>query len=1155
MTEYHIINFIDLEGDSRMEFPALDYVPGNPCSHPETGDVKPDRRVASMVRREKITQFIALLVIIGLAGSVQAQGSTGTEAKSGYIEVGLYPYADFSANPVSGAPPLAVAFTDMSGGSTPRTYQWSFGDGGTSTAASPAHTYTTAGIYTVTLTITNSYGTDSETKAEYIRVGVGPVADFGATPLSGNLPLAVTFRDMSTGNPNSWSWTFGDGGTSTAQNPSHTYTKAGTYGVTLTVTNAFGRSTKTRAGYITTGLPPTADFTSGARTGAVPLTVMFMDASAGRPTSWSWNFGDGTTSTQQNPSHTYTGAGTYAVTLTARNAYGADSETKAGFVTAGAKPDAEFTADQRIGTAPLTVRFSDLSTGNPVSWAWNFGDGTTSTEQNPTHVYNLEGSYDVTLTATNSYGSDTETKTGSADTCVGGLIGYIIVGRVPSADFSADRVSGSPPLAVAFTDRSSGATPRTYQWSFGDGGTSTETNPAHTYSAAGVYAVTLTVANAFGVDSETKAEYIRVGAGPVADFSAIPKTGLLPLAVAFQDQSAGSPATWRWDFGDGSISADRNPSHTYTKAGTYGVTLTVTNAFGRSTKTRAGYITTGMQPIADFTSGARAGAVPLAVMFTDASKGGPTSWSWEFGDGSTSTAVSPAHTYTKAGTYTVILTVRNAYGSDSETKASFVTAGSTPSAEFAADPRIGGAPLSVKFTDLSTGSPSSWKWDFGDGTSSAEQNPVHVYQEEGSYDVTLTVTNSYGTDTEKKTGSAVTSAVGGASGYIIVGRVPFADFTASPVSGAPPLAVAFTDRSTGATPLSYQWSFGDGGTSTAASPTHSYAAAGVYTVALTITNAYGADTETRAELIRVGAGPVADFAATPQSGLLPLAVAFQDLSAGSPATWRWDFGDGGTSADRNPSHTYARAGTYGVTLTVTNAFGRSTKTRAGYITAGMPPTADFTSGARAGAVPLSVKFTDASKGGPASWSWDFGDGGTSTAVSPAHTYTKAGTYTVTLTVRNAYGSDSETKAGFVTAGGKPDADFTADERRGVKPFTVKFTDLSTGSPTSWKWDFGDGTSSAEQNPVHVYQEEGSYDVTLTVTNSYGSDTEKKTGASPLVTPPMATPPGAAAPGSTVPGSQAATTAGTQPGETQMPGFEGILAISGLAVLVILAERH
>jgi PKD repeat protein len=120
---------------------------------------------------------------------------------------------------------------------------------------------------------------------------------------------------------------------------------------------------------------------------------------------------------------------------------------------------------------------------------------------------------------------------------------------------------------------------------------------------------------------------------------------------------------------------------------------------------------------------------------------------------------------------------------------------------------------------------------------------------------------------------------------------------------------------------------------------------------------------------------------------------------------------------------------------------------------------------------------------------------------------------------------------------------------------VKFTDLSTGSPTSWKWDFGDGTSSAEQNPVHVYQEEGSYDVTLTVTNSYGSDTEKKTGASPLVTPPMATPPGAAAPGSTVPGSQAATTAGTQPGETQMPGFEGILAISGLAVLVILAERH
>jgi PKD repeat protein len=160
---------------------------------------------------------------------------------------------------------------------------------------------------------------------------------------------------------------------------------------------------------------------------------------------------------------------------------------------------------------------------------------------------------------------------------------------------------------------------------------------------------------------------------------------------------------------------------------------------------------------------------------------------------------------------------------------------------------------------------------------------------------------------------------------------------------------------------------------------------------------------------------------------------------------------------------------------------------------------------------------------------------------------------VTLTATNAYGSDSETKVGFVTAGGKPDADFTADERRGVKPFTVKFTDLSTGSPTSWKWDFGDGSTSTEQNPVHVYQQEGAYDVTLTVSNSYGTDTEKKTGASPLVTTQVVTPPTGVTPQATVPPGQATTSA--VPSGTQIPGFEGALAITGLAALVYLAKRR
>jgi PKD repeat protein len=541
------------------------------------------------------------------------------------------------------------------------------------------------------------------------------------------------------------------------------------------------------------------------------------------------------------------------------------------------------------------------------------------------------------------------------------------------------------------------------------------------------------------------------------------------------------------------------------------------------------------------------------VKFADASTGRPTSWSWNFGDGATSTAASPSHIYTKQGVYTVTLTVKNAYGSDTATKEALVNAGAALMAEFTVDRRVGTAPHTARFTDLSAGGPTSWLWNFGDGTTSTEQNPTHVYKVVGTYDVSLTVANGMGTDTQKKTGSTGDTCIAGATGYIIVGNAPVADFSANPVSGSSPLAVAFTDKSAGATPLTYQWTFGDGGTSTASNPSHTYTADGVYTVTLTVTNAFGSDIATKEQLIRVGKGPVADFTALPQNGQVPLAVGFQDMSSGSPTTWHWDFGDGATSTEQSPSHTYTRAGTYGVTLTVTNPFGRSTKTKASLISTGMPPTADFTSLATSGGVPLAVKFMDASKGGPTSWSWDFGDGGKSSDRSPTHVYTRAGTYTVTLTVTNAYGSDSETKVGFVTAAGKPVADFIADERRGVKPFTVTFTDLSTGNPTSWAWQFGDGASSTEQNPVHIYQQEGAYDVTLTVSNSYGTDTVKKTGASPVVSQPIVTPV------QTAPATAAPTGTGAMPTTaspvTPIPGFGAILAVTGLALLVLLAKRH
>ncbi|MGD9546732.1 MAG: S8 family serine peptidase [Candidatus Krumholzibacteriia bacterium] len=170
-----------------------------------------------------------------------------------------------------------------------------------------------------------------------------PVAGFTGTPTSGDYPLAVQFTDQSTNSPTSWSWAFGDGGTSTAQNPSHTYNAAGSYTVSLTVANADGGDTETKTGYITVTepsvpTPPVAAFTGTPTSGDYPLAVQFTDQSTNTPTSWSWTFGDGGTSTAQNPSHTYTAAGAYTVSLTVANAYGGDTETKTGFITVTEPP-------------------------------------------------------------------------------------------------------------------------------------------------------------------------------------------------------------------------------------------------------------------------------------------------------------------------------------------------------------------------------------------------------------------------------------------------------------------------------------------------------------------------------------------------------------------------------------------------------------------------------------------------------------------------------------------------------------------------------------------------------------------------------------------------------------------------------------------------
>ena len=379
-------------------------------------------------------------------------------------------------------------------------------------------------------------------------------------------------------------------------------------------------------------------------------------------------------------------------------------------------------------------------------------------------------------------------------------------------------------------------------------------------------------------------------------------------------------------------------------------------------------------------------------------------------------------TFTPAGTGTSTVSA----SVDGETVSTGITVTPYPITNFTAAPLTGIAPLAVQFTDTTdVAGGTMWNWSFGDTAwenTTATSDPVHTYMSSGIYTVSLTVTNADSSDTETK------------DSYVIVAKADqiVAGFTATPLAGTAPLTVQFTDTSTGPV-YSWIWNFGsynatDAGISSLQDPSHTYDAAGTYTITLTVNNTDGSSTLSRTRYVIVtapGPGPVtASFAnATPRTGTAPLTIDFTDTSTGMPDRWAWSFGDGGTSTDQHPSHTYATAGAYTVTLTAMNGSVSSTLSEPGYVTVtsvATPVVANFANATpRAGTVPLAVQFTDTSAGGPVAWLWSFGDGGTSTDRNPSHTYTAAGSYTVTLTAVNGMHTNTLAQPGYVTVTAVP----------------------------------------------------------------------------------------------------------------------------------------
>ena len=436
---------------------------------------------------------------------------TGQEVLSGTF--GIAPIVDFEANDPTITPGSSVNFFDLSMGN-PVEWSWTFtgGNPSSSTDQNPQNiVYNDYGTYTVKLTASNPFGSDTKTKTAYIKVGDAPVADFYSIDTELIAGESAFFTDASLKNPTAWSWQF-EGGTpavSFVQNPGPIYyLTPGVYQVKLTAINDYGMDTETKTGYITVLGPPHADFMASQTMIAIGGSVNFTDLSTGNPTSWEWNFQGGTpsTSTEQNPQEiVYSEAGEFNVTLSVSSDIGTDDTTMVGYIQVVAAPVPNFTSPNRYIQAGATTTFADYTSGNPTSWLWQFEGGTPETSglQDPGEIlYSTVGDYDVTLTASNEYGSQSVTKPN-----------YIHVGDVPQADFMASETFIAVGTSINFVDQSTNS-PTTWTWVFEGGtpGTSSNKNPSNiTYEQVGIYDVTLTVTNAYGEDTEVKSNFVEVG--------------------------------------------------------------------------------------------------------------------------------------------------------------------------------------------------------------------------------------------------------------------------------------------------------------------------------------------------------------------------------------------------------------------------------------------------------------------------------------------------------------------------------------------------------------------------------------------------------------------------------------------------------------------
>ncbi len=901
-------------------------------------------------------------------------------------------------------------------------------------------------------------------------------AGFKADVVNGCAPVVVNFQDTSSGNPTQWKWDLGNGTISNQQNPSTIYFSPGNYNVSLIIKNASGQDTVVETTYITVYAKPTVDFSAVPLAGCPPLPANFNDLSApgsGVITQWSWDFGDGLTGTAKNPSHTYALGGVFGVTLTVTNSFGCQQTLqKSALVNVSVPPKANFTFSSAANcTAPVTVNFVNTSTQNPVSYIWIFGDGNSSALTSPSHIYQVAGNYLVKLIAINSAGCrDTMTQNISIGT-VQANFQYFSACTGQSTFFS----NTSQPAPISAT------------WDFGDGGTSAVISPTHAFASAGTYNVKL-ISN-FGACSASKTIQVTISNKPNTAFNVIGSNAqcALPASFQFNNTTVGASA-YQWLFGDGTNSAQNNPTHNYTAAGNYTVTLISYTPGGCSdTLTKNELIKIGPPKIDSILNLPYTGCVSANIQMTPGivSPEAIASYSWDFGDGQTSTAANPSHSYAAPGTYDVRLAVKTVGGcTDTFTLKPGVTVTTIPTAHFTQTPLDICASVPVQFTDQSTGQITRYHWDFGDGDTSNVQNPLHNFSDTGKIIVRLTVYNGACASTYQNPDTL----------HI---KPPIAEFF-------PAYNCQFKYRKSfinisivppgpGTT---YTWDYGDGNTLTTTSQlpvTHTYAQPGNYSVLLTVTSGACVSNNLKKILV-IDQSP--QIIVTPAGGLCKndtMHFHVTNFDSTFTRSFSWNFGDNIISpysrSDSIITHIYTTQGNFSPYVVVQDSVSCADTAFANVAAHVYGPTAGFT-GTPAACLGTPIHFTDTSHtDGTHSivqWIWSYGDSLTDTLTAPPfqHNYAAQGFYPVKLVVTDSYGC-RDSIVGSSVAVSHPIANFTISDSIKCASNTIFFDDSSIAQNYTVNWKFGDGTTSPVYHTGHSYASPGIYTVQFNITDQFG----------------------------------------------------------------------